>query len=207
LTALLKNNRGVWPIAVGEVLCCLASRLCCHFVHPLLPDTFLPCGQIGVGIPGGLEGAIHAVRHALSQFGNDESLALLKIDMKNVVNECSCIVFLSCDHIIMIFLKCFIGVVTSLLNYILATNVFLVPQVHSMVIHLVLLLFSSVLLHFLGSNPLNENCFLNWIITHSGLSFGLHIILSKYEPYWPSGDCSFPEFPHAIKQVNPERRF
>ena len=39
--------------------------------------------------------------------------------------------------------------------------------------------------------------------THSGPSFGLHIIiLSKCELYWPSGDCSFSEFPHAIEQVN-----
>ena len=42
---------------------------------------------MGVGIPGGLEAAIHAVRHSLSQFGNDDSLALIKIDMKNVFNE------------------------------------------------------------------------------------------------------------------------
>ena len=56
LTALLKKNGGVRPIAVGEVLRCLASRLCCHCVRPFLTDTFLPHGQVGVGIPGGLEG-------------------------------------------------------------------------------------------------------------------------------------------------------
>jgi len=39
-----------------------------------------------------------AVRHALSQFGNDESLALLKIDMKNAFNECSRTAFLSCMY-------------------------------------------------------------------------------------------------------------
>ena len=55
----------------------------------------LPHGQVGVGIPGGLEGAIHAVHHALSQWGGDESLALLKIDMKNAFNECSRTAFLS----------------------------------------------------------------------------------------------------------------
>ena len=35
---------------------------------------------------------------------------------------------------------------------------------------------------------------------HSGPSFGLHI---KCELYWPSGDCSFPGFPHAIKCIDP----
>ena len=66
LTALFKKNGGVRPIAVGEVLHRLASRLCCHFIRPFLPDTFLPHGQVGVGIQGGLEGAIHTVRCALS---------------------------------------------------------------------------------------------------------------------------------------------
>ena len=38
---------------------------------------------------------------------------------------------------------------------------------------------------------------------HSGPSFGLHINLSKCELYWPSGDCSFPGFPHTIKRIDP----
>ena len=40
--------------------------------------------------------------------------------------------------------------------------------------------------------------------THSGTSFGLHINLSKCDLYRPSEDCSFPEFPEAIKRINPE---
>lgn len=65
LTALLKKHGGVQPIVVGEVLCHLASRSCCHFIRPFLPDTFLPHSQIGVGIPCGLEGAIHTVCHVV----------------------------------------------------------------------------------------------------------------------------------------------
>jgi len=81
----------------------------------------------------------------------------------------------------------------------------------------------SVLLQFLGSNPTSENGLLSlWYLddgtligsrssllalllcfTHSGPNFGLHINLPKCEPYWPSGDCSFPGFPHVIKCVNP----
>jgi len=49
----------------------------------------LPYGQVGVGIPGGLECAIHTTRHFLSVHGADDSLALLKADMKNAFNECS----------------------------------------------------------------------------------------------------------------------
>jgi len=50
---------------------------------------------VGVVIPGGLEGAIHAVCHSLSQFGN---VTLLKNRHENCLNECSHTVFLSCVH-------------------------------------------------------------------------------------------------------------
>ena len=88
LTALLKKDRGVWPIAVGEVLRRLASHLCCLTVRPSLPHLILPYGQVGVDIPGGLVGAIHITRHYISVHGADNLLVLLKIDMRNAFNEC-----------------------------------------------------------------------------------------------------------------------
>ena len=45
---------------MGEVLRRLASRLCCSAVRPYLPDIFLPYGQVGVGVKGGLEAAVRA---------------------------------------------------------------------------------------------------------------------------------------------------
>ena len=45
LTALLKKNGGVRPIAAGEILRRLASRLCCQFARPFLSDFFLPYGS------------------------------------------------------------------------------------------------------------------------------------------------------------------
>jgi len=95
LIALLKKNVVVCLIAVGEVLRHLASCLCCLAVRPSLPSVFLPYGQVGVGIPGGLESAIHIVRHLISVHGADDSLALLKVDMKNAFNECDCSAFFS----------------------------------------------------------------------------------------------------------------
>ena len=74
---------------MGEVIRRLASRLCCLAVHPSLPSVFIRYGQVGVGIPGGLETAIHVTRHYIYQHASDSSLALLKIDMKNAFNECS----------------------------------------------------------------------------------------------------------------------
>jgi len=35
-----------------------------------------------------------------------------------------------------------------------------------------------------------------------GPGFGLHLNLSKWENFWPSGDVSFPDFPPDIKQVD-----
>ena len=42
LTALLKKGGDIRPITVGEVLCRLASHLCCLAVCPSLPSVFLP---------------------------------------------------------------------------------------------------------------------------------------------------------------------
>ena len=46
-----------------------------------------------VGIPDGLEATVH---NTLSILGTDESLALLKIDIKNAFNEYNHTSFLDC---------------------------------------------------------------------------------------------------------------
>ena len=47
LTALLKKGGGVRPIAVGEVIRRLASRLFCLAVRPSLPSVFYPLRSSG----------------------------------------------------------------------------------------------------------------------------------------------------------------
>ena len=42
ITALYKKSGGVRPIAVGDVLRRLASRLCCYAMKSRLPAVFLP---------------------------------------------------------------------------------------------------------------------------------------------------------------------
>jgi len=64
----------VHPIVVGEVIWCLASRLCCLAVRPSLLSVFFPYDQVGVGIPGGLESAIHVTRCYITQHASDSSL-------------------------------------------------------------------------------------------------------------------------------------
>ena len=97
LTALNKKQGGVRPIAVGEVLRHLASCLCCVAVRSKLPDVFIPAGQVGVGIKGGLEAAIHCLSSFIESHVDDQDLCL-KIDFSNAFNECKRGSFLRCVH-------------------------------------------------------------------------------------------------------------
>jgi len=119
LTALLKKEGGIFPIAVSEVLQCIASQLCCLAVRPSLP------GALGVGIPGGLEAAIHATHHYISQNNSDSTFALLKIDMKNsaVCQLSSPVLTMSSQQ----FLLGLSGVILNLLSYILAQDISMLP--------------------------------------------------------------------------------
>ena len=54
LTTLKKKSGGFRPIAVGETIRRLASRVCCLSVRPRLEELLLPYGQVRVGIRGGL---------------------------------------------------------------------------------------------------------------------------------------------------------
>ena len=77
--ALEKKSGGFRPIAIGEVIRRLASRLCCKAAHSLLPDIFLPYRQVGVGIRGGLEAAFHSVNRFLEAHGLEEDLCCVKL--------------------------------------------------------------------------------------------------------------------------------
>ena len=74
LITLVKKGGGFWPIAVGETLHCLVSKVCCFSVRSSLPDLLLPFGQVGVGISRGLEASVHSLCTILSMLGSDSSL-------------------------------------------------------------------------------------------------------------------------------------
>ena len=84
LFPLRKHDGGVRPIAVGEVLRRLVSKVVCkHLVKkcgPLLEEL----GQFGVGVKGGAEAVVHAVRKVSESF---PSIGILKIDLRNAFNE------------------------------------------------------------------------------------------------------------------------
>ena len=87
LTALRKKDSCVRPIAVGDTFRHLVIKICCSVVRSRLPKFFIPYGQVGVGVQGGLEAAIYAVRCCLQLHSADPDLCLLKVDMRNTFNE------------------------------------------------------------------------------------------------------------------------
>ena len=224
LTALLKKQGGIRPIAVGEVLHRLISRLCCSAVKADLPDTFLPYGQVGVGVPGGLDAAIHALSSCIARYGSDPSLCCLKIDMTNAFNECSRVSFLGRLH------KEFPALFgwSSWCYHCESMLSFGSSWIKSCAgvqqgDPLGPLLFSLVVLEFLDElGPLPDFKLKVWylddglfvgsrssvaglldLLISKGPSFGLHANLKKCEIFWPSGDQEFPAFaPEIQRSVN-----
>ena len=90
LTALYKKQgqEGIRPIAVGETLRRLISRVCCAAVQSKLPTIFLSYKQVGVGVSGGLEAVIHTLNYFINSNDNNPSLCCLNIDMANAFNNC-----------------------------------------------------------------------------------------------------------------------
>lgn len=83
LVALTKKDGGVRPIAVGSTLRRLVSKLCCRELHTKLTDKFQP-RQLGFGVRGGCEAAVHAARTFLDSKFYD---VFVKIDVKNAFNS------------------------------------------------------------------------------------------------------------------------
>lgn len=83
LIALTKKDGGVRPIAVGTTLRRLASKIAVRHILSKLQPRFEPV-QLGFGVKGGCEAAVHALRTYLKE-GQCE--VLLKVDVKNAFNS------------------------------------------------------------------------------------------------------------------------
>ena len=85
LTALLKPDGGIRPIACGLTLRRLAAKIIMAKLKSFCGKEFRP-NQMGVGTPKGCEAAVHAVRCYVK---NDtvQDQVLLKIDFKNAFNS------------------------------------------------------------------------------------------------------------------------
>ena len=88
LFPIRKKDGGVRPIAVGEVLRRLVSKVCCHALKEQTDIFFSGIGQVGVGIKGGAEAAVQAVRLSLGDLHLNQKMAL-KVDISNAFNEVS----------------------------------------------------------------------------------------------------------------------
>lgn len=84
LIALRKKQGGIRPIAVGFTLRRLVSK--CASLHGIahLKEYFQPL-QLGVGVPGGCEAAIHSTRRFLSTLPSN--YAVVKLDFANAFNN------------------------------------------------------------------------------------------------------------------------
>ncbi len=83
LLALQKKLGGIRPIAIGYSLRRLAAKCVNKYALNVLKDTFNP-SQLGVGVSGGCEAAIHATRRFLESMPDDH--VAVKIDFSNAFN-------------------------------------------------------------------------------------------------------------------------
>ena len=86
LIALNKKGGGIRPIAIGYYWRRLAAKCANNIIAARLRGYFSPL-QVGVGVKGGCEAAIHAVRRFLQDMPDDFIVA--KLDFTNAFN-CIC---------------------------------------------------------------------------------------------------------------------
>ena len=84
LVALEKKTGDVRPIAIGYTLRRIAAKCANSFATAKLKDYFSPI-QLGVGVKGGCEAAIHATRRFLAISQEDTIVA--KLDFFNALNS------------------------------------------------------------------------------------------------------------------------
>ena len=87
LLSMEKKTEGIRPIVVGYVCRRLTAK--CAIAHAIetLADYFNPL-QVGVGVAGGCEAAVHVTRRFLSTMPADN--IIVKLDFSNAFNRNTC---------------------------------------------------------------------------------------------------------------------
>jgi hypothetical protein len=83
LTALVKKSGGIRPIAVGYYWRRLCAKCANYFASSKLASYFSPI-QLGVGVPGGCEAAVHSCRRYLEAM--PDNYVITKLDFSNAFN-------------------------------------------------------------------------------------------------------------------------
>ena len=83
LTALIKKDGGLRPIAVGSTLRRLVAKCACFQARDSMTEL-LPPHQLGFGVSQGAECAVHAARFFANNLGPHQ--ALVKVDFRNAFN-------------------------------------------------------------------------------------------------------------------------
>ena len=84
LIAIEKKSGGVRPIAVGNTLRRLVAKMTSGLVREDLSSLFAP-RQLGYGVKGGAEAAVHAARGYVQHLEDDK--AIIKLDFSNAFNS------------------------------------------------------------------------------------------------------------------------
>ena len=83
LTALNKKGGGIRPIAVGYIWRRLTGKVACNVIKDKAVGLLAP-RQLGFGVKGGCEGAVHAARCFVENMVDEE--VFVKVDFSNAFN-------------------------------------------------------------------------------------------------------------------------
>ena len=88
LIALKKDDNGIRPIAIGEILRRLVSKIAFNHVYPSLSAIFHN-SQLGVGSKGGCEAIAHTMTSLMATLTPEarNTVVLLQIDWENAFNS------------------------------------------------------------------------------------------------------------------------
>ena len=81
---VLEKKTVEWLIAIGYVIRRLATKCANHYVIVRRSESLKPI-QLGVGVPGGAEAAVHVMRRLLLQLLTDH--VVVKLDFTNTFNS------------------------------------------------------------------------------------------------------------------------
>ena len=191
-------------------------------MHAQLTDLLVPKQQLGVGMKGGLEAAIHCGRKALKHLQDQGDMCILKLDFSKAFIECSR------GHFLDVVERC-LPKIFAWKQYCYRTEAELrfgdsrilsstgVQQGDPLGPLLLSLVLSQMLeevekpkdaslqLSYLDDGTViaprhSVAAFLNQVALH-GPKYGLLFNPKKCEVYWPSGDDTFPEFPSDVNRL------